>query len=324
MITLDINELKQKVIDGYKITKEEAMKLYSADYEELLAASKEIREECCGNAFDICTIINAKSGRCSENCKFCAQSGHYHTNAEVYPLLEDQIIIEDAFKQYQNGILRYSLVSSGRKLSSEDIDRVCHIVQEIKKRCDIHICISAGLLSEAEFQKLHEAGVERVHNNLETSRNYFPNICTTHQFDEKIRAIEDAKKVGMEVCSGGIIGLGESREDRIDMIMELRNLDIHSIPINVLNPIPNTPLEHNPILCEEEINRTIAVYRFIMPHAALRLAGGRALMAEMGKTAFEAGANAAISGDMLTTYGISVEDDFRMIESLNYKIQLIS
>lgn len=321
---MNINELKQKVIDGYQITKVEAMELYQADYQELLAASKEIREACCGNAFDICTIINAKSGRCSEDCKFCAQSGHYHTNAEVYPLLDHEIIIEDAVKQYNNGILRYSLVSSGRKLSAEDIERVCHIVEEIKKRCDIHICISGGLLTEEEFQQLHEAGVERVHNNLESSRNYFPQICSTHQFDQKVRAIQAAQKAGMEVCSGGIIGLGESREDRIDMVMELRELDVHSIPINILNPIPNTPLEHNEVLTEEEINRTIAVYRFIMPHAALRLAGGRALMEQMGKTAFEAGANAAISGDMLTTYGISVEDDFRMIENLNYEIKLIS
>ncbi|WP_308533744.1 biotin synthase BioB [uncultured Peptoniphilus sp.] len=319
-----VKVLLDKVLKGYEITKDDARFLYSADYNALVSASKKIRETFCGDSFDMCTIINAKSGKCPENCKFCAQSAFYHTSVECYGLLPNEVIIKDAIEKYKMGIPRYSLVSSGKNLSDKDIDRVCEIVEEIHKEVPVEICISGGLISEEGFEKLKKAGVRRIHNNLETSRNYFPSVCTTHSYDQKLKAIADAKEAGMEICSGGIIGLGESREDRLDMIFELKKLKVNSIPINVLNPIPKTPLENNEILSEEEINRTVAVYRFVYPSATLRLAGGRALMKSFGRTAFEAGANAAISGDMLTTHGVSTKDDIEMIESLDYKIRLIS
>lgn len=321
---LTVTDLKERVLNGYEIDKYEAKFLYNANYEDLVSAAKEIRKKFCGDSFDMCTIINAKSGKCPENCKFCAQSAYYPTNVETYNLLDKEIIVKDAINKYNQGIPRYSLVSSGKGLSSDDIDKVCEIVSEIHKHIPVEICISGGLISEEGFKKLKNAGVRRIHNNLETSRNYFPSICTTHLYEQKINAIKAAKASGMEICSGGIIGLGESRDDRIDMIYELKKLDVNSIPVNVLNPIPNTPLANNEILSEEEINRTIAVFRFVIPTATIRLAGGRANMNELGKSAFEAGANAAITGDMLTTHGVTTKDDMKMIESLDYKIRLIS
>lgn len=315
-----IDDLKDRVLNGENIGKEEALKLYNGDYNTLIEASREIREHFLGNKFDLCTIINSKSGKCSENCKFCAQSAHYNTQVDIYNLLPKEVIIEDALKRYEEGIPRYSLVSSGRRLTAEDIDKVCEIVKEIKDSVPLKICISGGLIDREGFKKLRAAGVERVHNNLESSRDYFKEVCTTHSYDEKLKAIENAKKAGMEVCSGGIIGLGEEIGDRIDMAILLRELEIDSIPINVLNPIKNTPFENNEILSQDEINKTIAVFRFINPKAYIRLAGGRALMEEFGRTAFLAGANAAITGDMLTTFGISCVDDIKMIKELDYVI----
>lgn len=317
---MTIEYLKDKVLNGYKITKEEALELYNSDYNNLIQASREIREYFLGNEFDLCTIINSKSGKCSENCKFCAQSAHYSTKVEVYNLLPKEVIVEDALKRYEEGIPRYSLVSSGKRLTKDDVDKICEIVKEIKNKVPLKICISGGLIDEDDFKKLKAAGVERVHNNLETSRGYFKEVCTTHSYDEKLKTIKKARKSGLEVCSGGIIGLGERIEDRIDMAFTLRELEIDSIPINVLNPIKNTPFENNEVLSQDEINRTIAVFRFINPKAFIRLAGGRALMEDFGRTAFLAGANAAITGDMLTTYGINATDDIKMIKELDYLI----
>lgn len=177
-------------------------------------------------------------------------------------------------------------------------------------------------MNEAQFKKLHETGVERVHNNLESSRCHFPEVCTTHSFDDKVNAIKAAQKAGMSVCSGGIMGIGETMEDRIDMALELRSLGINSVPVNILNPIAGTPYEHNKRLSDTEIQRIIALYRFILPKAFIRLAGGRGLLADKGLACFKSGANAAISGDMLTTSGISIDTDMKMIKELGFKCSL--
>ena len=187
---------------------------------------------------------------------------------------------------------------------------------------DIEVCVSFGLLNEAQYRKLREAGVTRVHNNLETSRRNFPNVCTTHTFDDKAAAIRAAMAAGLSVCSGGIMGLGETVEDRIDMALTLRELGIRSVPVNMLNPIPGTPYEGNPRLGEEDMRRIAAVYRFILPKASIRLAGGRGLMEDKGESCFLSGANAVISGDMLTTSGYTIESDMSMIEKLGYRAVL--
>lgn len=318
---MELEKLKNKVLNGGDISRQEAIDLYKEDYDELRKAAEEIREHFCQDQFDMCTIINAKSGRCPENCKFCAQSAHSNTEVEAYSLLDKDIIVKDAVDKYRRGVPRYSLVSSGRSLTEDDIDKVCEIVKEIhQQEPEVKVCLSGGLISAEGFKKLKDAGVLRIHNNLESSENFFKEICTSHTYDQKVQAIKNAKDAGMEVCSGGIIGLGEDIEDRVDMFFNLRNLNVASIPVNVLNPVKGTPMENNKILDQEEINRTIAICRFINPKAAIRLAGGRANMEELGKSCFRSGANAAITGDMLTTRGASLEDDMQMVKEMDYDI----
>ena len=318
----ELEKLTDKVLNGEQITKEEAMNLYEQPLEELCESADQIRRKFCAEQFDICTIINGKSGRCSENCKFCAQSAHNHTGAEEYPLLPDEEIIAQARTNHEQGVLRYSIVTSGKRLSDAEVERMCGTVRRIRDEVGIAVCVSFGLLNEAQFRKLKEAGVTRVHNNLESSRRNFPNVCTTHTFDDKIAAIRAAQAAGLTVCSGGIMGLGETDEDRIDMALTLRELGIKSIPVNMLNPIPGTPFENNPKLTGEDMRRIVAVYRFILPDASIRLAGGRGLLSDKGKSCFTSGANAAISGDMLTTAGITTKTDMAMLDELGYEVKL--
>ncbi len=317
-----IIELKNQVINGKQISKEEASILLHANLETLCKSANEIRAFFCKDAFDICTITNGKSGGCPENCKFCAQSAHYkEAQAKVYPLLNKEQIVKEAKYNADKGILRYSIVTSGRRLSKKEIDEICKSYKEIKNTCDISLCASHGLLDYEDFIKLKEAGVVRYHNNLETSRRYFPSVCTTHTYDEKIATIQAAQKAGMDVCSGGIIGMGETMEDRLDMAFELRNLGVKSVPINILNPIEGTPFGKNAVLTDEEILRVTAIFRFILPDSALRLAGGRGLLTDKGKALFQSGSNTAISGDMLTTMGVTITEDMEMLAELNYRVE---
>ncbi len=318
---MNIESLGNEVMEGKQVSREEALWLYQQPLPELCRKADEIRRYFCADRFDICTIINGKSGRCSENCKFCAQSAHNHTNAEEYPLLGAEEILAQAKKNDEQGVLRFSIVTSGRKLSDEEVDRACEVVRQIRQETGIAVCISFGLLSEEQYCRLKKAGVTRVHNNLETSRRYFPNVCTTHTFDDKIQAIQAAKNAGLSVCSGGIMGLGETPEDRIDMALVLRELGIKSVPVNMLNPIPGTPFEQNEKLSMDEMRRIVAVYRFILPSAFIRLAGGRGLLLDKGRSCFTSGANAAISGDMLTTAGITVETDRKLLQELGYEVE---
>lgn len=317
-----VKEQKEKVLGGEQITKEEAMRLYEEPLEEVCTAADEIRRYFCEDRFDLCTIINGKSGKCPEDCKYCAQSAYYHTSTEDYPLLETEEIVRQAKYNADRGVLRYSIVTSGRALKDEEIDQMCGAIRAIREQTDIEVCVSFGLLSEAQFRRVKEAGASRVHNNLETSRRNFPNICTTHTFDDKVAAIKAARAAGLSVCSGGIMGLGETKEDRIDMALSLRELGVKSIPVNMLNPIPGTPYEDNERLTEDDMRRIAAVYRFILPDASIRLAGGRGLMGDKGEGCFQSGANAVISGDMLTTSGYTIESDMEMLCRLGYRAVL--
>lgn len=320
---MNLKKLTKEVLNGKQITKAEALFLYGQSLSELCGSADKIRRHFCSNQFDICTIINGKSGRCSENCKFCAQSIHnVSTSTAIYPLLSKNTILAQAKNTYEQGVLRYSIVTSGKRLSDSEINKMCETIQEIKEKIGISVCVSFGLLNEQQYRKLKNAGVTRVHNNLETSRRYFPNICTTHTFDHKIAAIRAAQAAGLSVCSGGIMGLGETSEDRIDMAMNLRELGIKSIPVNMLNPIPGTPFENHKPLTREDMQRIIAVYRFILPGASIRLAGGRGLLPDKGKACFMSGANAAISGDMLTTSGITTKTDMALLRELGYEVKI--
>ena len=310
----DVQSLAQKVLDGYQVTREEALWLYEQPLKELSSWANKIREYFCSNGFDICTIINAKSGRCSENCRFCSQSIHSHTASAVYPLLSTEKIVEQAKHDAAQGVLRFSIVTSGKRLTNREVLKICEAVKAIKAVCNISVCVSLGLLKQEQFAWLKEAGVERVHNNLETSERYFPSVCTTHTFADKIVAIRAAQAAGLPVCSGGIMGLGESVEDRIDMALSLRKLGVKSIPVNMLNAIEGTPFEGNKRLSPEDLQRIVAVYRFMLPQASIRLAGGRGLLGDKGEACFKSGANATISGDMLTTAGITVAADLQLLK----------
>lgn len=315
-----VKEFGDKVLSGEALTKEEALLLYDQDLMELREKADEIRRHFCANRFDLCTIVNGKSGRCSENCKFCAQSAHNHTGAACYPLLPEEELVRQARVNWEQGVPRYSIVTSGKRLTDGEVEEMCKAIQRIRREVGISVCVSFGLLDEDQYRRLKEAGVTRVHNNLETSRRNFPNICTTHTFEDKIKAIRAAQAAGLSVCSGGIMGLGETPEDRIDMALTLRELGIQSVPINLLNPILGTPLGEQPKLPRQELERIVAVYRFLLPKAFIRLAGGRGLLGDQGRGCFLSGANAAISGDMLTTAGISVETDHKMLKQLGYEV----
>lgn len=319
---MDLHTLEQKVLQGEAITREEALWLYHQPLEELCAAADRLRQQFRGNTFDLCTIINAKSGLCPEDCRFCAQSAHNRTGAEVYPLLSQEAIVQEALKNQAQGVLRFSIVTSGKRLSQKEVEVLCRVIQRIRQVCSISLCGSFGLLNETQYAMLKKAGISRIHNNLETSRRNFPNICTTHTFDDKVAAIRAAQAAGLTVCSGGIMGLGETEEDRIDMALTLRELGIKSVPLNLLNPIPGTPMEGNKRLSSDDMRRIAAVYRFLLPDASIRLAGGRGLLPDKGAGCFRSGANAAISGDMLTTAGITVETDLALLDKLGYEVKL--
>ena len=318
-----IENLKRKIMSGELISKEEALLLADAPLEELTAAADEIRSHFCQSGFDICTIVNGKCGKCSEDCKYCAQSAHYHTAcSETYPLLSTEELVEGARHNKEQGVLRYSIVTSGKALSDAEVDRVCESIRAIREQVGIEVCVSFGLLNEEQFKKIREAGATRAHCNLESSGRYFKEICTTHTYQQKIDTLNAAKRAGLSVCSGGIMGLGETMEDRIEMVLTARELGVKSIPVNVLNPIPGTPYEHNRILTNDEVCRCVAIFRFLIPDASIRLAGGRGLLGDKGEACFRSGANAAISGDMLTTSGINMETDMELLKTLGYEVRL--
>ena len=317
----DVDELKNKVLNNYNITKADALKLVDVPLDELTNAANEIRQHFCGHSFDTCMLINVKSGRCSENCKFCAQSNHYDTDIEIYPLLSYEELKERSLDIYNSGFKRISYVASGRKVSKKDFEILFNLIEELKEENkDIKICVSLGLLTKDQISALNDAGVDRIHNNLESSKDYFKEICTTHSYDEKLETIEMIHDENIMICSGGIFGMGESYEDRIDLALQLREFGVKSIPINVLNPIKGTPVEDNEILSNDETCRIIAILRFINPDAYIRMAGGRALLGDNGRKAFQSGANAGILGNMLTTCGVEMDDDLKLLDELGFEI----
>ncbi len=318
---IEMEALWHKIVAGGSVTRQEAQELYASPLEPLCRKADEIRKHFCSDGFDLCTIINGKSGKCSENCRFCAQSAFYCTGAAEYPLLSADEIVAQAKVNSDQGVLRYSIVTSGKRLADQEVDAMCKAIRRIREETNISVCVSFGLLNEKQYRELKDAGATRVHNNLETSRRFFPDVCTTHTYDEKIGAIRAAQKAGLSVCSGGIMGLGETPEDRIDMAFTLCELGIKSVPVNLFHPVLGTPLEHCARLTDEEMRRIVAVYRFILPDAAIRLAGGRGLLSDKGKSCFRSGANAAISGDMLTTAGITVETDKALLRELKYEVK---
>ena len=309
--------IAEEIINGRRLNREDDLAFFmEEDLDSLCRGADEIRRRLRGDRADLCSIINGRSGRCGEDCKFCAQSSCHNAKINEYPFLEPEEILEDCRRHERQGVGRYSVVTAGRALNGREMDLALRAYRSMKENCKIELCASHGLLSQEDFYRLAEAGISRYHANIETSRRNFPNICTTHTYDDKLEVIRRARNAGLAVCSGGIIGMGETWEDRVDMAFSLYEMEIKSIPINILQPIPGTPFGTLPPLSEEEILRTIAMFRYINPDAEVRLAAGRNSMEHSGKKVFTAGANAAITGDMLTTSGNNIADDMAMLTSM--------
>lgn len=287
---------------------------------ELYELAHRTTRKYLGNRFDSCSIINAKSGNCSENCKWCSQSVFSRCNIEKYPLVSIDRAVKEGLYNSSFGIKRFSLVTSGKRVSKKEIEEICKIVKALKETGKIIPCVSLGLIYEEDMNKLAAAGVTRYHCNMESSPSYFGELCTTHTQEEKIKTLKAAEKAGLSLCSGGIIGMGETMDDRIELALLLRDLNVKSIPINFLNPIKGTPLQDAKPLTEDEILTTIAIFRLINPTAFLRFAGGRALISkEIQEKALYIGINSAIMGDMLTTLGNSARNDIAMFKAAGYE-----
>ena len=306
---MQLKDLADKIIDGYEITKEEALELYDAPLDELKESASKITSHFFKEAIELCCISNGKCGKCSENCKFCSQSRYYNTEIQQSVLKSVDEFFKEAQANDKRGVHRFSIVTAGVRLSKAELKTIAQAYKKITSELKISCCGSLGLLDYDDFVMLKEAGLKRYHNNLETSPNFFKEICTTHTMKQKEDTIALAKKAGLEICSGCILGMGESVEDRVDIALELRKLQVDSTPINILNPIKGTPLENRPTVHPDEVRRTIALFRHVLPKTVLRLAGGRLIIQKYFTDLYKYGINAEITGDMLTTAGLTVADD---------------
>lgn len=310
MIKLD--EVRIKLFRGDAINQQEAEALSRVeDKIALYKLAGEVRERFTGNIIDTCSIVNAKSGMCEEDCKWCAQSAHHNSSVDSYQLVDTKNVLDQAKANAQNGVKRFSLVSSGRALSNKIMNKIIGIYKEIQTQTNLELCASFGLISTEQLEQLKETGVTNYHCNLETSRSFFSMLSSTHSYDEKIAVIKAAQKADLSVCSGGIIGMGETMEQRIELAFELRNLGVRSVPLNILQPVEGTPLEGTESLSDEEILTTFALFRLILPDANIRFSGGKNKIKHIQQQALKNGIDAALVGDLLTSVGSDIEE-FKM------------
>jgi biotin synthase len=322
-----IADIAGKALNGGLIERKEIEFLFSLadNFWDLLYWANQIREKFFGKKIGICSIIPARLGGCEQDCKFCAQSARYETSFKETKTLTDEEIISAAKKAKQKGVPNFGIVYSGKTISEKELARLEKLIPEIKNEVGINVCGGFGIINEEQAKRLTDAGLARYNHNLETSRNHFKNIVTTHDYDARIETVKAAKKAGLGLCTGGIFGIGENDADRIDMAMLIRELGADMVPMNFLHPIGGTPLGDMPTMKPMEILRLIALYRFILPRTGIKIAGGRILnLRDMQSWIFYAGATSIISGDIyLTTAGRAVEEDVRMIKDLGLEAELI-
>lgn len=318
-----VDILADKVLNGGLLTKEEAFQVAGVqrkDLFNLFSFANKIREKFRPDSVDLCAIVNAKSGACPEDCSYCAQSSKSKAGIEVYPLIRKEIVLEKAKEAKEAGVKRFCIVTSGRRIGKAELFEIVTMVKKIRL-IGLLPCATLGLLSKGELLFLKESGLERYHHNLETSERFFPEICRTHTYNDKLKTIEAAKSAGLSVCSGGIFGLGETWEDRIDMAFALKELDVNSIPVNFLIPVKGTSLGDMDMLYPFEALKIISLYRFLLPGKEIRICGGRMqVLGEFNSMVFIAGADSLLTGNYLTTTGRTFKDDLKLIRDYGLKV----
>ena len=319
-----LNELSNKTLNGADITQSEAQRINTLRTQEeivmLMAHANMLRSHFKGTRIDLCAVVNVKSGRCTEDCIFCAQSAHYKTDVKTYSLLDTGEVVKRAREAQEDGAKRIGVVTSGKGITSaKELETLCAYIEEIAKSSDLIPCASLGVLSNEQIHCFRDAGLKRYHHNLETAESHFPKICSTHSFNERVQTIIAVKKAGFETCSGGIFGLGETPEQRIELAFALRDLNVDSVPLNFLNPVTGTPAEKYPSLPPLEILKTIALFRFILPEKDIRMCGGREIsLRTLQPLMYLAGANGTMVGNYLTTSGRNPEVDLQEIRDLGF------
>jgi biotin synthase len=311
----------EKILNGGEITEDEARALIRTKDEDtmlLLACADKIRQKFSGRSVDLCAIINARSGSCQEDCKFCAQSARYNTGVKTYKFLPEGEVIEAAKRAKKAGAARFDIVTAGRdQRNPKDFAEILDLIRRIRKEVGIEVCCSLGFLTQEQAYQLKEAGISRLHCNIESAPSFFKEVCTTHTAEEKAENVARAQKAGIRVCCGGIIGLGESLDQRVEMAFHLKDMHIDAVPLNVLNPIPGTPFEHNKRLTPLEILRSFAMFRFVLPKAQIRTAGGRQInLRSLQSMALAGGMNGVMIGNYLTSKGSDPHDDIAMLHDL--------
>ncbi len=317
-------ELADRIIGGGDpATAEELLDLLrNAPRDELHEAAHRVTAACAPRRFDFCGIINARSGRCPENCKWCAQSAHWKTGCECHGWVGTEACVKAAADAEANGVGRIGIVTSGRAQSPADIDALCDALRAMRRETRIHLCGSLGLLSPSDIARLKEAGLERVHCNIETAPSHFGDLCTTHTQAQKLETLRAARDAGLEICCGGIIGMGESDEQLVEFALALAEIAPASIPVNILHPIPGTPLGDSPFLDEGRILDAISILRLANPKTPLRFAGGRARLSDdTARRAIFCGISAGIAGPLLTTPGADYADDRALAVEAGYEVR---
>jgi biotin synthase len=321
--TETIATLGRRVLGGGQITRDEALRLFelesTSEIFDLIAWANRIRERFKGNKIHLCSIVNAKAGACSENCSFCAQSAAYQTDSPRYGFVEPEPVLQAAEEANRNGVTAVGLVAAWKGLKEGPmLDEVCERIRDLSQSGKTRADASLGIIkSQTIADRLKEAGLECYGHNLESSKRFFPKHCTTHTYEDRVETIRYLKNAGIKICSGGIIGMGETREDRCDLAFSLKELGANVVPINILNPIKGTPFENNPPLAPMEILKTIACFRFILPRQEIMIAGGRTVnLRDLQSMVFAAGASALMVGNYLTTLNQPVEKDLQMLKDL--------